>query len=172
MITVIHIFVVGAFITWFALTVANQFDYPWVQALKAYDFFDLLPKWTFFAPNPGTSDYHLLYRGMDVAGGLSPFKEISLLSRKHLVAAFWNPGQRRKKVLSDLVMDLHRLCWSDSVDENNIKTTLSYVAILNFLTSIPKQAHIKSVQFAILTSEGFEGSDNPKLVICSEFHNV
>src|SRR5688500_2497266 len=96
------------FSIWFVLSIINQIDHKLVQGIKQNDIFHVLPRWTFFAPNPGFSDYHLLFRHKLATGEISHFKEISLTAQKNLLSAVWHPGKRTKKALSDLVRDLSR----------------------------------------------------------------
>ena len=57
------IFVIVVLTAWFISTLIAQFwTVPWVARLKSYDLAEVVPGWSFFAPNPGTSDSELLYR--------------------------------------------------------------------------------------------------------------
>ena len=168
----LNLFFALIFLSWFILTIINQFNYKWVQKVKKFDVFHLLPRWTFFAPNPGTSDYHFVFRLMDVNNNVSSFTEIPLYGNRNFLSAFWNSNKRVKKALADLVMDLNRQCVSKEINEENIKISFSYIALLNFLSNVPKSTNTKSIQFAILKSQGFIDDEIPSLIICSEFHNV
>lgn len=160
------------FCIWFLLTIINQLNYRWVQKVKNYDVFHLLPRWTFFAPNPGVSDYHFVYRYKNGSNDVSAFTEMPLYDSRTISSAIWNSNKRVKKALSDLVMDLNRQCSSLELTEHNVKISFSYIALLNFLSNIPKDSDVTSMQFAILKSEGFIDETKPEIVISSEFHNV
>src|SRR5690348_12432463 len=58
------------FLGWFILSILNQFGFAWFDKITRHDHFSLLPLWTFFAPNPGQSDYHLIYRDRKTDGSL------------------------------------------------------------------------------------------------------
>ncbi|TKC06224.1 hypothetical protein [Pedobacter frigoris] len=167
----IFIAVIAFYGIWFLGTICHQFDYKWVAGIRKFDYFRILPRWTFFAPNPGTTDYHLLYRHMDKNDQVSDFKEIPLHDR-HASSFIWNASKRSKKVLFDLVQEMNRICNREDVNEAAVKLSFSYICILNFLTKIPKAQDTKSIQFAIVASSGFIEYGEPTLTFCSDFHHV
>ena len=172
MATWLHVLIPCLYVFWLIATLINQFHYPWVRKLLFFDIFRLLPIWTFFAPNPGTSDYHVLYRQKDSNNNVSEFIELPIHGSRSLFSFFWNPDKRVKKVLLDLAIDMNRLCASEETNEQNIKVSFDYIAFLNFLSSIPMSPETKSVQFLILATSGFIEISKPRLILCSEFHDV
>jgi hypothetical protein len=160
------------FSLWLVATVINQPNYKWAKRLTGFDVLHILPRWTFFAPNPGTSDYHFVYRQMDEEGAISAFKEISLLNERSLIACFWNPDKRVKKALLDLSISMNQLIVTKEVNENNLRLTFPYVAFLNFLSKFSFDDKTNSVQFLILVSCGYMDYSDPKLIVCSDFHYV
>ncbi len=101
------------FALWFGASVLNQLEatgYAPAKRLallvKSLDLFSLIPTWNFFAPNPGTNDYHLLYRERLDAGGYGVWREVPFPKQSGLLKAVWNPRKRRAKVLSDVVISL------------------------------------------------------------------
>jgi hypothetical protein len=160
------------FALWLLLTILNQFNFKWARQIKKQDVFHLLPSWTFFAPNPGTSDYHIVYRTMDDNKNISAFIEIPLQSDRQLTHACWNSSKRIKKALTDLVMSLKKLCAAEELKKEKLQVSFSYIALLNFLTHLEKSASVKFIQFAILESKGYNDPNPPQLLICSDFHHV
>lgn len=160
------------FALWLILTIFNQFSFKWVNQMKKKDVFHLLPSWTFFAPNPGTSDYHIVYRTMDVNENISAFIEIPLHNNRQLMHACWNSSKRVKKALTDLVMSLKKLCAVQDLKKEKLQVSFSYIALLNFLTHLEKSSSVKFIQFAILESKGYNDTNPPQLLICSDFHHV
>lgn len=160
------------FALWLLLTIFNQFNLKWAKQIKTQDVFHLLPSWTFFAPNPGTSDYHIVYRTMDDNKNISAFIEIPLHNNRQLTHACWNSSKRTKKALTDLVMSLKKLCVVEDLKKEKLQVSFSYIALLNFLTHIEKSTSVKFIQFAILESKGFNDPNQPQLLICSDFHHV
>lgn len=168
----INVAAIVFFATWLLLTILIQFDFKWANQIKKQDVFHLLPSWTFFAPNPGTSDYHIVYRTMDENNHVSAFVEFPLHSDRPLTHAFWNSSKRVKKVLTDLVMILKKTIAAEDLNKEKLQVSFSYIALLNFLTHLEKPASAKFIQFAILESKGYNDPGPPKLLICSEFHHV
>jgi hypothetical protein len=166
------IFLSVLFLFWFFCTIANQFNTSLSKRVKKADLFNLIPKWTFFAPNPGTTDLILLYQEISREGIPSGFTEIPLLRRDLLIPAIFNPRKRLKKSLQDLVRGLSRAAVSGRLNKNNIRVSLNYIAILNFLTRIDKRTDTQKVQFMILRSEEGKNSGTVELVILSDLHDV
>jgi len=171
-------YIVLSFYLLFAcLTCLNQLSIPRLQrALARIDIFRLLPVWTFFAPNPGVSDYHLVYRCRDKNGNISPFKKVSLRNKKNIANAIWNPGKRSQKALNDFVQDIRRMISDNDMDETNehlLKLSFSYIVTLHYCTELVKQTFEEaSVQFMILESFGYFELRKPRLILNSEFHRI
>lgn len=170
MLAVIRILAVVIFAAWFILTVLVHFKFSWKDKLVALSA-GLLPQWNFFAPNPGTYDFHLVYR-VKSSNGISAFREVPLHHREYLISAFWNSEKRLKKVLFDLVIDLAASTAAMGSGKGAIKTSFSYIALLNFLTGVPKGPDAESIQFAIMSSTGFLEFEKPTMILCSAFHHL
>lgn len=102
---------------WLGLSALNQVR-SLGDRLARYDPFGLLPRWTFFAPNPGTHDHHLIYRyaeadhgskesGSDLA--LGPWQQVDELLKGRTVPLLWNPKRRLSKTFSDIVNGMARM---------------------------------------------------------------
>jgi len=163
--------VVAVFALWFLATVLTQFSYPWAERLKAFDSCHIFPRWTFFAPNPGTSDFHLVFRQKNPLGEISDFLEVPLHIRGRW-AFIWNPDKRVKKGLFDLAVTVGRLCATGECDERNITFSFAYIALLNYLTYSQLAPDTDAIQFALLSSGGFISAFEPSLVMCSGFHDA
>jgi hypothetical protein len=163
--------------TWILLTCAYQFTTSKVYyRLIGIDILQLLPLWTFFAPNPGVCDYHLLMRTRRKDGSFSSFEQINLKPAKKLVTSIWNPHKRAQKSLSDYVQEIIGMINNGDVKEDNkhqLKLNLSYISILNYCSSLKKSDHeLECVQFMILESYGYKETQNPRLILNSEFHQL
>src|SRR3954470_12564692 len=88
---------------WFVVAVLNQFRFRWFDRVRRRDRLYLLPAWTFFAPNPGRSDYHLVYRDRRRDGSLTDWREVPLGAPRRPYSCVWNPRKRARKALSDIV---------------------------------------------------------------------
>jgi hypothetical protein len=70
----------------------------------------LIPRWTFFAPTPGVTDFHLSYRTVAADGTVSEWEDIDRIASRTLVSAFWNPQKRVTKAVIEVVAFLTPLC--------------------------------------------------------------
>jgi hypothetical protein len=155
---------------WFLISVLSQLNLKVVAPLKAHDIFSLIPNWSFFAPRPGTSDYHLLFRDSDSSAEWGGWHEIPLADTRTLWGAIWNPEKRKTKALSDVVRGLVRLAQDRKLRDFSL--TLPYLSILNFVSSIPRSTPCVQTQFMILKSEGFFADQDPQFLFMSNMHNV
>lgn len=155
---------------WFLISVLAQLNVKAVARLKVHDVFSLIPNWSFFAPRPGTTDYHLLFRDSDATGMWGKWREIPLASRRTLWGALWNPEKRKTKVLSDVVRGLVRLAQNRGFKDFSL--TLPYLAILNYVSSIRRSTSCLQTQFMILQSEGFFADGDPQFLFMSNPHNL
>jgi hypothetical protein len=97
--------------------------------------FGLIPIWTFFAPNPGMTDYYLLYRDRLPDGSLDNWRKVELKqSENGFRLALWNPTKRNHKALSDMVSSLIRLA---NHRRSEALVTVPYILILNVVTTRP-----------------------------------
>src|ERR1043165_8847499 len=92
---------------WLLVSALHQLKYRgFVSVLKRHDHFALVPAWSFFAPNPGTTDLHLLYRDKLLDGNITLWRQVRLHSS--FERCFWNPDKRLQKGIADMGNDLHR----------------------------------------------------------------
>jgi hypothetical protein len=164
--------VVFLYVVWCAATIANQFDSRCPDWLKAVDVFGLIPVWTFFAPNPGMTDYYLLYRDRLPDGSFDNWRRVELRPWENTFQlALWNPTKRKQKALSDIVSALIRLA-KDSKPEELI-VTVPYLLILNFITSRPHSLGTNGTQFMVLEHDGFSGDpERSRVLVMSGIHRL
>jgi hypothetical protein len=167
MMTTICILILTA---WLIISLLSQLQVKLVAPLKAHDVFSLIPNWSFFAPRPGTSDYHLVYRDLGADGEWGKWREIPLAERRTLMGAIWNPQKRRTKTLSDVVRGLIRLAHDRVL--NDFSLTLPYLSILNYISAFPRSSACLQTQFMILQSEGFLDERDPAFLFLSNAHNL
>ena len=159
------------FSIWLALTVVNQFHEKRPSWLVSMDIFGLVPIWTFFAPNPGMTDYYLLYRDRLPGGTLGSWKHIRLQHRTSLLSAIWGPDRRRNKALSDLVAAAVQLVMT--AGQKGIHVSIPYLLLLNYITSLPHSMAAEATQFMILENDGFIESANPsRVLMLSGMHSL
>lgn len=167
-------FVTTFYISWLTLTCASQPGFKLRNWICRYDVFHLVPVWTFFAPNPGVSDYNLLRRGKLMDGTITRFEEVPLRSKKDIRSALFNPQRRLQKALHDHARTIIMQIENDITEQNkqNIKLTFSYISILNYCAKLPAAPGTYSVQFIVLESFGYQELREPRLILNSEFHRL
>jgi hypothetical protein len=156
--------------TWIVATLASQFNHPWSRQLALHDPLRLLPRWTFFAPRPGTTDYSIIYREIGEDDSPAQFVELVIPTRT-LRSALFNPYKRQRKTLHDLANSLGRLQLSDQWNSQTIYMSLPYIALLNFLSSQPG-AKGGRIQFCLMATQGRSDSNPPHVVLKSAIHRV
>lgn len=164
--------VVILYVVWCAATIANQFHSWCPRWLKALDVFGLIPVWTFFAPNPGMTDYYLLYRDRLPSGSLDNWRRVELRPWENSFRfALWNPTKRKQKALSDMVSALIRLAKDRKAEE--LIVTVPYILILNFITSRPHSLGTNGTQFMVLEHGGFSGDpERSRVLVMSGIHRL
>lgn len=154
---------------WFGLSVLAQFNGAATRAVKGYDVFSLLPRWTFFA-RPGFSDNHLMYRDLLPDNSFTPWREVLPPEKRTLGKALWNPDQRCRKAFSDAVDLLMHLRKTDP--QQPLALMVPYLAILGYVASQPHDPRATATQFALLRTGGFLADAKPRLVFRSDWNTI
>jgi hypothetical protein len=172
MATVVAILATVLFSVWVIATLAAHWSDSWAVAIGRFDPFALVPTWKFFAPNPGTTDYHLVFRDRLASGELTPFREVPALNpARDLFAWAWYPRRRLCKAVTDAVVNLLRDAERAEPGEPGLyKLTVAYLTLANYVSGLPASAEAQSRQFLILASFGYEEALGPILVFTSDFH--
>ena len=172
-----------AFGVWMALTVAIQFA-PVSRWLARYDRLGMVPRWTFFAPNPGTNDHHVVYREclspdadlttpdrIEAASNmLSPWREMADLCPGHHILFLWNPQRRINKTISDLINAFTITRRENPEFQKYIHYTVEYLILLHLaLRDAPPNAQR---QFAVVRTNGFGDQRVAVPVFVSQFHST
>jgi hypothetical protein len=169
------ILTIAFYAAWLLLTLASQTAFKWNIRIFRTDIFHLIPVWTFFAPNPGVSDYNLLLRIRLSNGDLTCFTPIPLRSRKNIGMALFNPNRRLQKALHDHAQTITMQVAGGQLNEenkDNIQLTFNYISILNYCAKLPSVAGSSSLQFMILESFGYHELQEPQLILNSGFHKL
>ncbi|MDW6060506.1 hypothetical protein SAZ11_24025 [Streptomyces sp. FXJ1.4098] len=162
----------GLLLSWFGLTVAQQFK----KRPRFLDTLDpanvSLPISTFFAPNPGSTDTHLLMRNRLADGSVSEWTEFPMTQARSSSHMVWHPGLRAEKALLDIVTDLTAVLREERRVEY-VQLTVPYLSLLNFVTSRCKSVpNAEQVQFLLVSSAGSDESEEPSALFASAFHDV
>lgn len=166
------IVVITIYVIWGGATIVNQFHSRCPKWLHALNIFGLIPIWTFFAPNPGMTDYYLLYRDRLPDGSLDNWKKIELKgSANSFRLALWNPTKRKNKALSDLVTSL--IDFVKHQGSEAVFVSVPYILILNFITSRPHSLGTDGTQFMVLEHSGFsEEPERSRVLVMSGIHRL
>jgi hypothetical protein len=173
--TALSVLVILLFVAWMIVSALNQ--HPRTRRFVLYlvnrDIFSLIPIWTFFAPNPGCTDLHLLYRDRDAEGGTTDWREIVVSGRDSWLD-LWNPHRRISKGVTDVGPDLTH--GTDYVPRNSVdkKKVLGfpYLLLLNYVCSQPADFRAEMRQFALARTGGFGTEGSPEVVFLSAFHRI
>lgn len=163
--------IVALFSAYFVVSVLGQFDLKTFDNWRYYDVFALVPIWTFFAPSPGQSDYHLIYRDQLPDGTLTDWTEVAITERRNKASFLWNPEKRTKKVLSDVVaMAMGYVRDGEGLGREFI-LTFPYLVLLNAVCGLPASGEGARRQFLVVETFGFQRqASSMRLLITSELH--
>jgi hypothetical protein len=164
---------IGLFLTvWLLLSILNQFSFSFIKKITQHDKCALLPRWTFFAPNPGCTDFRLVYRTFDEQELPSAWKEVCMVRERAWSDAIWNPDKRLLKAVVDLAQAL--LAIRRTYDDPTVLiTSFPYVVLAHYLDCQPRlDPSAKSWQFMVIQTHGVFTESSPDLLIRSKVHNV
>lgn len=168
------------FTTWLALTVVVQFHYERINFFRRFDVLNLLPTWTFFAPNPGSTDYHIIFRNRFESGEVTAWRDALPIPKQNAICAVWNPQKRHVKVVGDAVssiLEAYATARSKGQSKESIESALiffgPYLVILNLvLQSAGHPPKTVSLQFAIVERTSFGREAPPRPILLSQFHRI
>jgi hypothetical protein len=152
-----------------AFTAAAQFRIPRLERwARSRDVFCLLPIWTFFAPNPGTTDTRLLWREALSSRHFGPWHELSP-PRPNAWRAIWNPSRRIQKAIADAGGLL-----AQGVGESETKIlTIPYLMLLKYVAAQTGSPHAIARQFVVVQTSGEPPAfDEVRTVALSRWHAV
>ncbi len=157
---------------WFVASIIHQFRFDWWKFFIRFDIFNFLPNWSFFAPNPGKHDFHLVYRAW-IQDQPSPWQEIVTLSGNWYLRWIWHPSRYPTKALSDLTYGLYRAIYNSNGDKTMVMFSSSYLSLLNLVMSqSPLEGTDHYRQFAIVVTQGFKEGRHIEIKFLSELHRV
>lgn len=155
--------------TWFVLTCLSAFPLKRRLCGRSEFLSKVVPTWSFFAPNPGSYDFRLLSRDELVDGTITAWRELRIYSdSRPLMAAVWNPGQRRKKALFDIAQELSvgASAWDDP---EMVKLSVPYLLLLTYVSSSAFSALSRRRQFVLVTASR---RCDPTVLFVSEMHDL
>ncbi len=172
--------VITFFICWGIASIFYQFKAT-ASFLSPYNYFSLIPKWTFFAPSPKTTDYSLYYQDYDeVEDILHPPVEIKFQAEEGLkqsLKVLWNPDKRASKVITDLTSIIlrYKKKHEKKIKRNSLVLELynPYLLLVNYVSNYcgATSENCKR-RFLIYTSFGYYSANEPVKTFESYFHEL
>jgi hypothetical protein len=165
--TIVEWMTISVLGVWLAASVQRQFPGTASARLDAVDLFHIIPIWTFFAPRPGESDFHLLYRDHDAAGLTSDWREIPTTFENHPLRMIWNPRKRVAKGVLDMTQVLMQIRGEPLAVT---RLSIAYLALLNFVCSQHAESSARAREFVIAETHGYLPLGPLQLVFRSDVH--
>lgn len=168
--------VLMAFGAWLGLSAiaqlagANNFLDRLLEPIRAKDKLALLPAWTFFAPRPGQTDIHLLYRDLSEVSSISCWHETLTDTGFSIRESFWDPRKRSRKILVDFAQGLMEKSTGDSL--GHFRLTGEYICILNYVVHLESTPFATRRQFAIVETPGDALLEPIKVIFVSDVHPI
>jgi hypothetical protein len=159
------------FSVWFLLTIAFQKNNRLSRLTTRFDRFTLIPKWSFFTPDPGASNYHFVYRSRDDETSVSPWLELNL-SPRGILFPLWNPQKRYREGMIELFQLL--ALSSINCSAERLQFTAPYIILLDAVRKRlgDSSASQAFYQFALVETRGPSGSSVPLVRFYSLTHPV
>ncbi|MDC0722095.1 hypothetical protein [Nannocystis bainbridge] len=165
---------------WGIATIFYQFKAT-SDAVARWNFLSLIPKWTFFAPRPKTTDYQLLYQDRRLgADSMAEPVEISLMPKGRVAPVLrflWNPCKRNTKAINDITgfITNYKARHRRRIARNALALEM-YVPYLVMLNYVSSRARAPTAdcrrRFIVRKSFGHIRRDPPVPVLESNFHRV
>lgn len=129
----------------------------------------LLPRWSFFAPNPGTRDIHVVLRDVD-GEGHGAWRPLDVPTSRR-GRWLWHPDRQVQKAVVDAAGALGVLRASlPAQDADLLPLTTPYLRLLTWVMAQPHDGRSTGRQFAVVASHDF-GDERPLEVrFVSEVH--
>ena len=159
-------------VVFFLASVIHQFRFSWWQRISNLDRLILLPRWTFFAPNPGRHAFHLVYRDftLDQPGG---WKELVVSDDDLSWRWFWHPARYPSKGLNDLFNFLFQSVQSYPEDPQLVMLSTPYISLLKLVMTQPGiSSECSQRQFAVVATRGFQEDRILEIRYISGVHRV
>ena len=113
-----------------------------------------IPSWFFFAPYPASHSLYFLFRDKLRNGQMTKWQKITINSKIDGLCIIWNPTQNLDKVIHDIAVDLER-----HYNQESIKLSVPYQAILSYVINIPRTTDPIATQFLCIRNSLQNGSE-------------
>ncbi|MBV1855727.1 hypothetical protein [Catellatospora tritici] len=155
---------------WWLASAVNQIEgWSVVKRLRRWDGLSLLPRWTFFAPNPAQADVRLLWRD-EVAGSWLPWQEYRTPFGSRWCRWIYNPDLVPNKAIHDLSESIAKT--ATNLGDRTVTLSAPYLALLAIVMDLPTSAGTQSREFAIVRTAGLAGQRMLEVSFVSDPHVV
>lgn len=164
------VMIVGLLFVWLGLTIVIHLPLRLADQVRVRDQLAIIPHWTFFAPAPGTIDYHLMVRDKYAGEAASPWREVDPPVQPNTAVAFlWNPNKRPNKALFDITSMLLQIVGKTD-DLREVYLSLPYLMLLNTVSCLPRSPFTKHRQFMLVMTSGPDNA--PDILFVSNPHEL
>jgi hypothetical protein len=169
--TISEIIVASCLCLWLLVSVINQFrSHAMLKLFSKYDVLKLVPSWNFFAPNPLTRDFNVLYRYRLADRQLTHWMQIR--HKPDVFPLLVSTGKRLRKGLLDLCMMFFLDVTPQDKPDNAKVLSIPYLCLLNYLSGIPRSPLAEEIQYLIVLTHGADEEAGPQIVFTSHFHRL
>jgi hypothetical protein len=158
--------------SWLLISVLCQIPGKFSDLIQRVDIFNLIPRWNFFAPSPGTYDVHLLFRDRLPDDTFSPWKEISGCRHTPYFSMIWNPGRRHNKAMFDVTRHIADIASHNQESPEKIQVSIPYITILNFVSARKRKYYACQTQFLLMRSYNRATEKEPTVIFTSSLHDM
>ena len=135
-----------------------------------YDVLGLIPRWSFFAPNPGRHDIHLVFRDW-IRDEPTEWHELDLGSLNSWTRWIWHPERYAFKAVADAAGGLAMASSAARETEaRSVMLSTPYLRLLSWAMSQPVPPASTARQFAVIAAQGFGQTQTLELRFLSEKH--
>jgi hypothetical protein len=153
---------------WWTISALNQFHSgAWTRRVRRYIPLELIPLWTFFAPNPARADSRLVWRE-EHNSKWGNWRELHFGFASAGGRWLANPELILNKAVSDLVGSLLSL----PKEDRSVLLSSAYLALLNIVLAQPRPAGCSSLQFAVVRTSAGSFDRHVEVAYLSEVHEV
>lgn len=148
---------------WYLLTVVAQYpddNYGKLRRLRFINGSFLIPNWKFFAPNPGTEDFVLLYRQfMSDDKDWGSWEYVIKPRPPRIWHPLFSPTSRQDKGILDIVTTLQSMSGIEALDAQ-VQACRSLLQN-TIIRTTPKDGTVQQIQVMIARGKGFDPDGKP-----------
>lgn len=158
----------GVLALWLLLSIVAQLTV--VPSIQKGLWQQVIPLWTFFAPRPGTKDFHVLFRDYLEDGNVTAWKETLITPGRTWKQTFWNPKNRLEKAVLDVVQAM--AFQSTIVSVSELQINMPYLLLLNLVANQKHHQEALATQFLVMMSHGKLSAEEPNVLLLSSRHRL